>query len=87
MWKTVRAKIGGVESDAAQKGEDFTLTVAVEVGDKIEVDGNIFSVLSVEDYANRGELWIVKGQADGKSAARRANAPARAEAAQGSGDA
>jgi hypothetical protein len=87
MWRTVRAKIGGVESDAAQKGEDFSLTVAVEIGDKIEVDGNIFSVLSVEDYANRGETWIVKGQADGKSATRRANAQARGEAVQGAGDA
>jgi len=87
MWKTVRAKIGGVETDAAQKGEDFALTVAVEVGDKIEVEGNIFSVLSVEDYANRGETWIVKGQADGKSAARRTHPQAGRDAIQGAGDA
>jgi hypothetical protein len=86
MWAATTLKVGGATTEGYRKGDEFQLFVEVAVGDKIEADGQALVVQSVEDYANRGEYWIVKGAVN-ESASRRTKSPTGGDAVQGTGDA
>lgn len=73
MWTQVEALVDGQAVTVAQKGEQFTVLQEVQVGATIVADGKTYAVASVENVANRGEVWLVSTieVIDVKPAARR----------------
>lgn len=86
MWSPTTVKVAGSATEGYRKGDELQLFVEVAVGDKIEADGQTLVVQAVEDYANRGEYWIVKGAVN-ESASRRNKSPTGGDAVQGTSDA
>lgn len=59
MWTQVEVGVNGDVFLAARKGEMFTLPQEVAVGATIVCEGKHYAVASVENVANRSEVWLV----------------------------
>jgi len=73
MWTQVEVGVNGEVFTAARKEERFTLLQDVAVGATIVCEGKHYAVASVENVANRSEVWLVSTieVIDVKSTARR----------------
>lgn len=70
-WKQVTLNMNGKDVTAYNKGNQVSVNsdASPKVGQKFTMNGKSLTVDSVEDYANRGEEYIItfKGQENGKS--------------------
>lgn len=70
-WKQVNLNMNGKDVTAYNKGNQVSVNsdASPKVGQKFTMNGKSLTIDSVEDYANRGEEYIItfKGQENGKS--------------------
>ena len=70
-WEQVKLNVNGKDVSGMNKGNKVSVNadISPKVGQKFTMNGKSFIVESVEDYANRGQEYIItlKGQENGRS--------------------